>query len=116
MQQNENKTKNQSKQTKKKKPTPKKNRFYFSFFFLIGSSTLAKMPLRHQPDTLQKNAMKSIAINFDYICYRAETKAEMAKMVSDDTYLQVEGPFKHLRKSPLFFPFSFFSIFFFFLI
>lgn len=54
------------------------------------------MPLRHQPDTLQKNAMKSIAINFDYICYRAETKAEMAKMVSDDTYLQVEGPFKHL--------------------
>ncbi|XP_047481695.1 uncharacterized protein LOC125034098 [Penaeus chinensis] len=54
------------------------------------------MPLRHQPDTLQKNAMKSIAVNFDYICYRAENKAEMAKMVSDDTYLKVEGPFKHL--------------------
>ncbi|XP_063602027.1 uncharacterized protein LOC134778128 isoform X5 [Penaeus indicus] len=54
------------------------------------------MPLRHQPDTLQKNAMRSIAMNFDYICYRAESKAEMAKMVSDDTYLNVEGPFKHL--------------------
>ncbi|KAK3873251.1 hypothetical protein Pcinc_021724 [Petrolisthes cinctipes] len=54
------------------------------------------MPLRNQPPTLQKATMLSIARNFDYICYGAKTREQMCKMIHDDTYTDVEGPFKNL--------------------
>ena len=57
------------------------------------------MPLRNQPNSLQKAVMVSIARNFDYICYKAKTREEMCAMIYDESYLQVAGPFQHLRES-----------------
>ncbi|XP_069165548.1 F-box/LRR-repeat protein 20-like isoform X3 [Procambarus clarkii] len=54
------------------------------------------MPLRIEPGTLQKNTMLAIARNFDYICYNAKSREEMCQMIYDESYLQVEGPFKNL--------------------
>ncbi|CAL4074807.1 unnamed protein product [Meganyctiphanes norvegica] len=59
------------------------------------------MPLRTQPESLQRACMLSVARNFDYLCYRVNSRKEMSKMISDESYLQVEGPFKEMPGSVL---------------
>ncbi|XP_050715630.1 uncharacterized protein LOC126998204 isoform X2 [Eriocheir sinensis] len=54
------------------------------------------MPLRNQPDTLQRASLVSIARNFDSICYRVKNREEMCAMIYDESYLQEPGPFLHL--------------------
>ena len=56
------------------------------------------MPQRHEPESLKSYSMKEIVYDFDYICYGCKNKAEMAKLLEDDSYKDYTGPFREFRK------------------
>lgn len=58
------------------------------------------MPLRHQPHSLRKLALKSIADNFDRICYNVSDKEDMMKLDSE-AYMDVQSPLYDMRKYDL---------------
>ncbi|XP_076066825.1 uncharacterized protein LOC143040067 isoform X2 [Oratosquilla oratoria] len=54
------------------------------------------MPLRNEPHSLERCAMLCIAHHFDHICYGCTTRVQIHRMLEDESFLEVEGPFVSL--------------------
>ncbi|XP_076066570.1 uncharacterized protein LOC143039963 isoform X4 [Oratosquilla oratoria] len=59
------------------------------------------MPLRNEPHSLERCAMLCILHHFDYICYGCTTRKQMHRMLEDESFLQIDGPFVSLPSTVL---------------
>lgn len=56
------------------------------------------MPRRNEPKTLRESAMVKIALYFDRLCYNCKSKEEMRKILENESFLDIAGPFQYMRK------------------
>lgn len=67
----------------------------------IASDTLLfcrNMPLKHQPDTLRKTALRSVCKRFNDLFYGCEQEEDMRVMIESGAYLEVDNPLMELRE------------------
>lgn len=56
------------------------------------------MPLKHQPDTLRKTALRSVCKSFNDLFYGCELEEDMRVLIESGAYLEVDNPMMELRE------------------
>lgn len=64
----------------------------------IASVVCRTMPLKHQPDTLRKTALRSVCKRFNDLFYGCEQEEDMRVMIESGAYLEVDNPLMELRE------------------
>lgn len=63
---------------------------------ILERQGVEKMPLTHQPFSLKRATMVTIARNFDLICYSCSSPDKMTELIESEEYLNFECPFDDL--------------------
>ncbi|KAG8282109.1 hypothetical protein J6590_043654 [Homalodisca vitripennis] len=55
-----------------------------------------RMPLKHQPNSLRKIALRSICRNFNKLFYRCQSDENMRVLIDTGAYMEFENPLQEL--------------------